>query len=307
MGVLRSLAFGLLLAVFFAMALAANVGYWGLNSVLDADAFVAGANSAMGTSAVRSYLGDQIAGQIVTLLETQLGSIPPVVMDQLDLPANATKTQVQGALSQLTQHLLADPRLQAVIDDALRTLHDSITSAAEGTGALAVQGNQVVLNLDQMVASIEQQVDPGQPGLFGVPVPGNLGQVALFRANGLDLAARWLGFARGLEWVLPAIAAVCALLALVVARRRIAALAWIGMCLMIVGLGCYGIVAVGGPIGASALAPGSAQSAIASALSAFAGSLAQQSAIVAAVGIVLVLVGAIFGRGGAGAREMTFA
>jgi hypothetical protein len=307
MGTIRSLAFGLLLLVFVATAAAANVGFWALNSVLDTEAFTATADRVVLDPAVRLYLADAIATRAVGLVTGQLGSVPSALKAQLALPTTATPKDVATALSGVVQRALLDRRAQAILDSAVRGLHASITQPGGRAAPLSVASDDVVLDLDQVISLVDQQLVPQQPGLFGVPIPADLGRIPIFHSTGLSVVVRAAELARTARWLLPAIALVAALLVLVVARHRVAALAWIGVSLLIVGLLCFGLVTVAAPFVAGALSPGPARSAIASSVTAFASGLASQSAIVALAGLVLVLLGAFGGRGSARDHALSFA
>jgi len=307
-GLARSVGFGLLIVTFLVMAFVANVGFWALNSVLDTDAFVATADRVAEDPAVRSYLADQIASRAVDLVVAQLGSIPPALRNQLALPAAANRPQVEAALAGAVETALADPRAQGIVDAAVRDVHRAITQRGAATeGAVSLQGDNIDLDLDRIVAIVDAQVDPDRPGLFGVPIPAGLGTIPILHAGALAAVVRAAELARTMRWLLPAMAVVVALLALLLARHRIAALAWIGVCLLVVGLVCLGAVTVAAPFAAAAVSPGPARSAIAASVGGFASSLAWQSAVVAGVGFILVCVGALWGRSARNERALSYA
>jgi hypothetical protein len=291
---LRSVGFGVMLLLFLAAAFAANLGFWALNSVLDPGAFVSAADRVLEDPAVRGYIGDQVAAQTVDLVVSELGKVPPALSTQLGLPTGANRAQIEAGLSRAVQGVLAQPATQSILDDSLRGLHGALTGTG-GPSAVSVQGDTIVLDLDQVVALVDQQLNPNQPGFFGVPIPANLGSVPLFQSDAVTTVTHAIQAADTFRWLMPVIALACALFVLLFARRRIAALAWLGLCLFIVGLTSIGLVTVAAPIVANALSPGIARTAIGAAISDFASSLVFQSAVIAAVGVVLVLVGAFGG------------
>ncbi len=294
MSLLRSIGFGVMLLLFLAAAFAAHLGFWALNSVLDPGAFVSAADRVLEDPTVRGYIGDQIAAQTVDLVVAEIGKVPPALASQLGLPSGANRAQVEAGLSRAVQNVLAQPAAQLILDDSLRGLHAALTGTG-GPSAVSVQGDTIVLDLDQVVALVDQQINPNQPGFFGVPIPANLGSVPLFQSDAITSMTNAMRAADTLRWLMPAAALACALLVLLLARRRIAALAWLGLCLFIVGLTSIGLVTVAAPIVANSLSPGIARTAIGAAISDFASTLVFQSAVIAGVGAVLVLVGAFGG------------
>jgi hypothetical protein len=302
---LRSISFGILLLVFLATAFAANLGFWAINSVLDAQAFVSVADRVLDDPAVRGYIGDQIAAQTVDLVVSEMGRVPPALAAQLGLPSGANQGQIQAGLSRAVQGVLAQPAVQSILDDALRGLHGAVTGTG-GVSTVSVQGDTIVLDLDQVVAVVDQQIDPSQPGFFGVPIPANLGSVPLFRSDAVAIVVDAARVADTVRWLLPVVALGCCFLVLLFARRRIAALAWIGLCLFIVGLTCIGLVTVAAPVVAAALSPGIARAAIPAAITDFTSALVFQSAVLAAVGVVLVVAGAFGGALMDRRRTMSF-
>jgi hypothetical protein len=179
----------------------------------------------------------------------------------------------------------------------VRDLDATLTGAALGTGAVAIAGDTLVLDLDELVTAIDDLLDPGSPGtLFGEPLPADLGAVEVVRTSALATVTTVARGAELLGWLLPAMAVLVGLLALLLARRRVAALAWLGAMALLVGLLCLAAVGFGQGAVAAAVAEGpGARLAVEAALDAFTSELQRQSVALALAGVVLLVVGLVGG------------
>jgi hypothetical protein len=95
-----------------------------------------------------------------------------------------------------------------------------------------------------------------------------------------------------LRWLLPALCVLAAVLVLLLARARLHAVAWLGLCLLLVGALCL-LAATAAPIAASRLF-GTHPDAVASTsatLDGLTASLVTQSAVLAGLGLAMLVVG----------------
>lgn len=294
MRALRSLTFGILLVVFLFAVLVADAGVWVTRSVLDSDAFARVATAALETAPVRAYLAGAIAGALADEIAPAGEAVPPSVLAQLELPADAGRAQVEGALQPLVEAALADEALAGVRDEAIRKLHATLADTLLGRGLVSLAGDTVTIDLDQLVAAIDERIDPGTPGrLFDIPVRAGLGAVPLLQASALRTVSTVVQVADTLRWLLPIVAIAVGLLALLAARRRRGALAWLGGIAIAVGLLALLVANVAsGLLGDLTVADPVADAALGATFDAFLRELVVQSLLLAGLGVVLVVAGA---------------
>jgi hypothetical protein len=294
MGLVRSLLFGLAVVLFAVLAFVANIGYWAIGSVLDSDRFVATAGRVFDDPAVRATVASRLADKVVVAITRSDGTVPRPVFVAVGLPIGATTAELETALAGQLGDLMTLPDFQGVRDDAIRALHESLLGTIAGTGSLTIAGGALTLDLNQLVTQLDQRLDPNRPGLFGQPVPADLGTVVLFQASWLDTLARVFHQLDTAQWVLPVLAIVAGLLALLFARHRVHALAWLGGALVLVSGLSLVLVTLGAPVAAVAIgSPGDIDSVVAGILRDLGDGLVRQSVILIGIGVVLLLVGLI--------------
>jgi hypothetical protein len=293
-GVIRSLLFALALVVFTVLAFVANVGFWAIASALETDRFVATAGRVFDDPTVQTELAERLATGIADGITREDGTIPPPAMDALGLPRGATRGEIETALAVTLGDVMAQPVFQDIRDDTIRAFHQTLLGAMQGTGALAITGGALTLDLDRLVEELDRRIDPSRPGLFGQPIPEGIGTVVLFRAPWLEDLGRVFRALDVAQWVLPLLAVVAALVVLLLARHRIHALAWLGAALVLVGGLSIALVTIGAPVAAIAAgSPAETASVLTAMLRDLGDGLIRQSAIVVGLGVLLLVVGLV--------------
>jgi hypothetical protein len=293
-GLIRSLLFALSLLVFVMLAFLANVGYWAIATALDTDRFVATTGRVFDDPTVRTAVAERLATGIADGMSREDGTIPPAAMDALGLPRGATRGEIETALAVTLGDLMTQPVFVSIRDDTIRELHQALLGAMGGTGALAITGGALTLDLDQLVAELDRRIDPDRPGLFGQPIPEGIGIVVLFEAPWLEDAGRIFRALDVAQWALPVLAVVAGLLVLLFARHRIQALAWLGAGLVVVGGLSIALVTIGAPIAAVGIgSPADTAAVLTAMLRDLGDGLIRQSALVIGLGILLLIVGLV--------------
>ncbi len=161
-----------------------------------------------------------------------------------------------------------------------------------GDGEASGTDAGIVLDMDGLIAALDRQVDPDHEGLLGKQVPADLGTLTLVPPGQLAVVANGLRLLEALRWLLPALCIAAALLVLLLARARLHAMAWLGLCLVLVGALCM-LAASGAPLIASQLLRSrpDALSSMESALDDLTATLMTQSAVLAGLGLALLVVG----------------
>ena len=291
MGLIRSLLVALALACFLVLALVANVGVWSVSTLVDSGAFAATTTRILSQPEVRSLLAQRLATRLTDLLVPAGEPVPAAVRKGLALLPGVTRDMVQQAFANAIHTILADPGMVDIQDSALESLHRTVLAAISGeAGSTADDG--IALDLDAVVKALDQRVDPDHAGFLGQDLPAGLGTLTLVPPSQLTLLARIVQLLEALRWLLPAVCIAVALLVLLLARARLHAIAWLGLCLVMVGALCM-LAASGAPLIAARLL-GSHPDALASteaALDGLTASLLTQSAVVAGLGLAMLVVG----------------
>jgi hypothetical protein len=102
---------------------------------------------------------------------------------------------------------------------AQQALHRVLTG--EGSGAVTVQGNEVVLDVDEVIKAVKERlVARGLTLVENVPIPETDRQIVLLESDGLEQVRTIYAFGNPVAiWMLPLVAALY-LIAFVLARRR---------------------------------------------------------------------------------------
>ena len=292
MGVIRSLFMAIALLGFLVLALLANLGVWALGTFVDSKAFAATTTQIITQPEVRSLLAERLAVRLTDLIAPAGDSVPSVVRVGLGLPRGATRDDVQTSLTHSIDTALGDPGMVTVQQSALeglhRTLMDVISTGSRTSGA----DTGIALDLDAVVTALDERLDPGAAGFLGRVVPPGLGTLTLVQPGQLTVLARVVQLLEALRWLLPALCIAAALLVLLLARARLHAIAWLGLCLVLVGALCM-LAASGAPLIAGRLF-GSHPVALASmqaTLDGLTATLITQSAVLAGLGLAMLVVG----------------
>ena len=292
MGLIRSLFMAIALLGFLVLALVANLGVWALGTFVDSKAFAATTTQIITQPEVRSLLAERLAVRLTDLIAPAGDSVPSVVRVGLGLPRGATRDDVQTSLTHSIDTALGDPGMVTVQQSALeglhRTLMDVISTGSRTSGA----DTGIALDLDAVVTALDERLDPGAAGFLGRVVPPGLGTLTLVQPGQLTVLARVVQLLEALRWLLPALCIAAALLVLLLARARLHAIAWLGLCLVLVGALCM-LAASGAPLIAGRLF-GSHPDALASmqaTLDGLTATLITQSAVLAGLGLAMLVVG----------------
>jgi hypothetical protein len=290
MGLIRSLLLAIALLCFLVLALVANPGVWALSTLTDSEAFAATTTRIISEPAVRTLLADRLAVRLTDLVAPAGSSVPTVVRVGLRLPRGATRDDVRTALTQSIDTVLGDPGMVTVQQSALEGLHRMVLDVIAGDPGSADSG--IVLDLDAVILAIDQRLDADGPGFLGRVVPAGLGTLTVVPQDQLTVLVRVMQLLEALRWLLPTLCVAAALLVLLLARARLHAIAWLGLCLVLVG--AVGMLAAtGAPLIAGRLF-GSHPDTLASTAATLDGltaTLMTQSAVLAGLGLAMLVVG----------------
>ncbi len=302
MGLIRALLLAVSLVAFLVLSLVANVGLWALSTFLDSDAFAATTARIIEQPQVRSLLAERLAERLTDVLVPPSGRVPVLVRRGLGLTAGASTTDVEEALARAIDAQLADPTMVTVQQDALADLHRAVLAIIADPATGATGHAAITLDLGAVVEALAARLDPGGGGFLGQTLPAGLPTLTLVEADGLASVARVLQILEALRWLLPALCVLSALLVLSLARARLHAVAWLGLCLLLVGAACM-LATSAAPLVAGRLlgAHPDTLSSVESTLDGLTGELLTQSAVLAGLGLAMLVAGVsagiVTGRG----------
>ncbi len=296
MGMIRSLLLAVSLVAFLVLSLVANVGLWALSTFLDSDAFAATTARIIDQPDVRLLLAERLAGRLTELVVPASGRIPVVVRRSLGPPAVATKADVEARLTDVIEAQLADPTMVKVQQDALADLHRAVLAVIADPAAGATGRAAITLDLGAVVVALGDRLDPGGSGFLGQALPSGLPTLTLVQADGLASVARVLQILEAMRWLLPALCLMSALLVLLLARARLHAIAWLGLCLLLVGAVCL-LGASAAPLMAAQVLGAHADTlaSVESTLDGLMEELMTQSAVLAGLGLAMLVAGVTAG------------
>ena len=136
----------------------------------------------------------------------------------------------------ISQRALAQPKVQALWEDANRTAHDQFLAVVDNKNeAISTTGGNVVLDLRTILTRVANQVGIG--GNLASKLPPDAAQIQIMRSDDLAAVQTGVRILRTLAWLLAALAIVlyCAAIYLAGDRRR-QTLRAVGLAFLAVGV-----------------------------------------------------------------------
>lgn len=291
MSALRSLAFGVAVLVTMLVLLASNVGIWALSTLLEPRAMARTVTAALQDQTVRRYLGGRVGAEVAEVV-LELGPLPGPVRRDLGLGTRPSEAQVADALGERVDGLLANESSMGapvLVADAFERLLGEVLREP-GADDPDWRAHGLVVDLTPLGRLVLDRLDP--TGGLGGALP--VGSVTLQLLSG-EVMTAMVSVVRlldALRWLLPLMSVLAVVATLVLARYRVHALAWVGLCGVVAGTLSL-LAASGVPVFASRLVatdPGQS-AAITEALDGVTASLVTQSAVLAGLGLALVVAG----------------
>ena len=222
-------------------ALTGLASFWATDEILSSSTWQATSRAIVTDPTVQQDVADAISKQIVDTVGVQSivsGLLPGVL-------SGFSGTITDKATDLLSQATLLAVRTQFFEDlwqKAVSATHDQFVHAIDGSGGgmTAITSKGIELDLGGVVTEVQKQLDAkGIHVLDSVDTSNLHVTYLLVDAPGLESLRTWVRVLRVLDIVLPAIAVIGAIAALIIARRRWFAVAALG---------------AGGLLGAGALA-----------------------------------------------------
>lgn len=226
-GVVLALVAGLSAVVGFA-------SFWTTHEMLSSSTWESTSRAIVSDPTVQQEVASAISREIIDAvgLQSIVSGLLPGVLSGL------SGTITDKATELLTDATVAVVRTKFFVDlwqSAVRTSHDQFVHAIDGSGGMtAITSRGIELDLAGVVTAVQKQLDQrGIRVLDSIDASKVDVKFLLIDAPGLDAMRTWVRVLRVLAIVLPAIAVIAAISALVVATRR-----WFA----VVALGAGGLV-----------------------------------------------------------------
>ncbi|MBN2027271.1 MAG: hypothetical protein JW854_10990 [Actinobacteria bacterium] len=239
----RNLVAWILVVLAFIMAIAATPASWGHDYLMDTDRFVATVAPLVRDDAVAQALSERAASRLVEALDVQ-DRLDRVLPDEITFIAGPITSGVETLAQRTAKAILQSDQFYWVWEKMLRFAHSTAVATVRGEGALELTGEgDIVLDIGDLLVELKARlVDAGLTFLEKVPVPVDAGTVVLFTADELGLVQGLVHLLDTLNWVLPALAVLFLVAAVLIStdRRRFLMVSGItlalGMAISLIGL-----------------------------------------------------------------------
>jgi len=236
----RAFLVWLLIILACIFSIAGTLSAWVRTTTLDTNAFVNTVAPLIKDDAVAKAISDvavaqlfktyDVSGRIKQGLEDLSRVIKQAVPKGTDLPdidisfiAGPMSSGIEGFAKTAAQKILQSGVFFKVWEKTLRASHQAMVNIISGkkNAVVTSKGDTVVLNLGELLGGVKDQLaDAGLGFLKNVQVPADFGQIELFTSKQLGVAKSWVHLLEMLAWVLPLIALILFILAVVLARDR---------------------------------------------------------------------------------------
>lgn len=275
---------------------------WASLEVYDADRFVATFEPLGRNPDVQAYLTDKVVDavdqavhlddltqQVFTALTQPLGPVASDAAKQLEpAAAEGLRSMISSAVSSVT----SSDDFPEVWDTVLRSTHQQATALLTGSGGSAVsaEGDTVVLNVGPLLARVQAELRAKGFPLTQLIPTGDY-DITLATLPSLPTAQAWYRLMGVAGWLLPIVAVLTLVAAVLIARRRDVALAVAGAGVLVGMLAVLVALHVLDGVLARALgAPATVSAAIFDALVSFLVPVVTALAVVGAVALVAGLL-----------------
>jgi hypothetical protein len=224
----RSVAAVICLVLAGLLTTPAAVAYWGQRTLNDTERYVATVDPLIDSPEVQDAIATTVTAAIEKQvdIETVLGNVFEGVITErprLELLVGPLSAAINSLVDREVRAFIASDEfaelwLQVNIR-AQQALQRVLTG--EGSGAVTVQGDQLVLDVDEVITRVKERlVDRGLTLVENVPIPDTDRQIVLVQSEQLEQLRTIYAFGNPVAiWMLPVVA-VLYLLAFVLARRR---------------------------------------------------------------------------------------
>ncbi len=238
---MRSLAAGVLLAVFAVLVPTLNLGTWAERVIFDEDTFVGTVDGILDEPAVQQALAERIADRIVEEIDVPSATTRVLTEVRAELGAGESPGSVAllaGPLERGARELLVRASLavleQRLLDDqfetALRAVHRTTRAIIRENQLLTASGGEVVIDLRPYFEGALAEVggEDAEGFLADLELSDDVGRIVVIEDSDLGFVWWLAGVFDDLLDVLAIITLAVALLAIALSRDRSRMVIWLG-------------------------------------------------------------------------------
>lgn len=240
----RNFTVWLLIVLASLLALAGTLSTWVATTTLNTNTFVNIVAPLINNDAVAKAVSDQAVAQLFKtydvegkltaglkqLNEAIKKAVPPdTSIPDIDLSfiAGPITSGLETVAKTASLKILQSDAFYKIWQETIRLAHTAMVNIVEGKQDAAVtsKGNTVILNLSPLLTQIKDKlVAAGLGFLNNVKVPADFGQIELFTSDQLGAVKSAVNLLRLVSWLLPLLAFILLIIAVVIAVNRRTAL-----------------------------------------------------------------------------------
>jgi hypothetical protein len=289
--VIRTILAAMLVVALLPGVILANASTWAQRTVLDEAVFASSIGDALDSPAIETAIADAVAAALADRFRELDPRVQAAGATTLGLAPDAAPTAVEEALAGRVRTALARPDVRDARDGAVSAFHGVVTGATTGAGTVVnADGTRLVVDIGPLVERIVGALDPRLSALGLAALPMRDRHVVVADSPVLSTASDAIRAVDTWGSVIPLVVLAGAVLVVVLAHRRVRALAIVGVVLMVAGLVSAAAVWLAGGLIAGVSDEPVTRDVAGDVFDAFASLLTAQSLILVLSGAVIALV-----------------
>lgn len=208
---------------------------WAKRQVLETDTWTHTSSRLLENQDIRDAVADFLVTQLYANVDVE-GELAKALPPRLQPLAGPASGGLRELALNIAQRALAQPKVQALWEDANRTAHQEFLDVIDNKNeAVSTSGGNVVLDLGTILSQVANQVGIG--GNVASKLPPDAAQLTVMKSDQLEAAQTGVRILRTLAWLLAAIAIALYALAIYLAgARRRETLRAVGIAFIAVGV-----------------------------------------------------------------------
>ncbi len=217
----RGVTVWLLIVLAGIMALFAPVAIYVHDTWLDTDSFVETVGPLIKEDAVAAAVSDRVSQAFIDGM--QVGKrLTDQLPDQLDFIATPLINATENVIRRLTQDIITSDNFFARWENALRATHSAAVGILRGDSAVEISSSGVVsLDVGELQTNVRDRLTQAGFGFLGrLPIPQSSRTIVLFKSSQLGALKGGVHLLDILYWLLPLLAFLFFVAAILVAKDR---------------------------------------------------------------------------------------